>query len=94
MVDDGSIGYLHKVALKVYKPSVVVSGCVPLTVATVEKRNIDFALVTCSLLKVLENASTILIPQLVKAVMDLSPTERILCLADFPEEQYSSCKRI
>ena len=89
MAENGSVGYLHKVTLKVFKPSIV-AGCVPLNLVTIEKKDVDFALVDCSLVQALENASTILIPQLVKAVMDLSPTERILCLADFPVE-HSSC---
>lgn len=88
MAENGSVGYLHKVTLKVFKPSIV-AGCVPLNLVTIEKKDVDFALVDCSLVQALENASTILIPQLVKAVMDLSPTERILCLADFPVEHSS-----
>lgn len=88
MAENGCVGYLHRVTLKVFKPSIV-TGCVPLNLATIEKKGVDFALVTCSLVQTLENASTILIPQLVKAVMDLSPTERILCLADFPTEHFS-----
>ncbi|XP_057366231.1 endonuclease/exonuclease/phosphatase family domain-containing protein 1-like [Daphnia carinata] len=76
----GSVGYLHRVALQVNDTPT----CTPLPIrlATVEYFNLVLALVTCSLANVADNQSTTVVPQLVKSVMDLTRTERVLFMVD------------
>ena len=87
---DGNVGYLHRVALQV-KDS---TSCtqLPIHLATVEYFNVVLALVSCSLSNAADNASTALVPQLVKSVMDLSRTERILCMVDLSQANHLLCK--
>jgi hypothetical protein len=88
----GSVGYLHRVALQVNDST----SCsqLPIHLATVEYFNVVLALVTCSLTNAADNASTALVPQLVKSVMDLSRTERILCMVDLCQANHLLCKII
>jgi hypothetical protein len=88
---DGRVGYLHRVALQV-KDS---TSCaqLPIHLATVEYFNVVLALVSCSLTNAADNTSTALVPQLVKSIMDLSRTERILCMVDLSQTNHSLCKK-
>ncbi|XP_046652160.1 endonuclease/exonuclease/phosphatase family domain-containing protein 1-like [Daphnia pulicaria] len=86
-ITDGRVGYLHRVALQV-KDS---TSCtqLPIHLATVEYFNVVLALVSCSLTNAADNTSTALVPQLVKSIMDLSRTERILCMVDLSQTNHS-----
>lgn len=88
---DGRVGYLHRVALQA-KDS---TSCtqLPIHLATVEYFNVVLALVSCSLTNAADNTSTALVPQLVKSIMDLSRTERILCMVDLSQTNHSLCKK-
>lgn len=87
---DGSVGYLHSVTLQIHHSTSCYN--LPIYLVTIENKKVKLALVTCSLAKATDNASTTLVSQLVKAVMDLSPTERILCLVDLNHANHALCK--
>lgn len=89
---DGSVGYLHRVALQVNdSPTCTL---LPIRLATVEYFNLVLALVTCSLTNVADNQPTTLVPQLVKSVMDLTRTERVLFMVDLHHANQLLCKSI
>ena len=92
---DNDVGYLHQGALEVRSSPLVASNNLAISLATVTHKSSTYALVTCSFAalpsQVGDDPST-LIPQLIKAIMDLSLTERILCLADFSHLNHASCK--
>ena len=87
---DGSVGYLHRVALQVHDSTSHTQQ--PIHLATIEYWGVTLALVTCTLTKTTDTESTTLVPQLVKSVMDLSSTERIICLMNLNQTNHSQCK--
>lgn len=88
---DNGIGYLHRVPLQVHG-SFVAAGCIPYSLTMIEHASVSFTLVACSITASdRENVSSTLVPQLVKAVMDLSSTERIICLADIHRADHPLC---
>ena len=96
--EHGTVGYLHRGPLKVRGDVMVnVDGSgdsLSVGLATIEESAVAaLALVTCSFsgLNPTVNPST-LVPHFLKAVMDHSSTERILCLVDFNSWKHSSCK--
>lgn len=91
---ENGVGFLHRVPLQVNSSSATAAGGVTLSLATIEHGNAGIALVACNLTKNNSNISANLVPQLVKAVMDLSSTERIVCLADIFQNDHALCKLI
>ena len=88
----GNVGYLHQGSLEIRSSPLLSSNLAPVSLATVENNDVTFVLVTCSFANLSADHASTLIPQFIKAILDLSLTERIICLADFSHHNHSPCK--
>lgn len=86
---DGDVGYLHQGTLEICCSPLVGSNLPAVSLATVENNNATFALVTSSFTNLSADHASTLIPQYIKAILDCSLTERIICLADFSHLNHS-----
>jgi len=86
---DGSVGYLHQGPLEIRSWPLLGNSLAAVSLATVENNDVSFALVTSSFANLSGDHPATLIPQFIKAILDLSLTERIICLADFSHHNHS-----
>ena len=89
---DGSVGYLHQGPLEIRSWPLLGNSLAAVSLATVENNDVSFALVTSSFANLSGDHPATLIPQFIKAILNLSLTERIICLADFSHHNHSPCK--